>query len=85
MKCDKCQVNYPSELVQPMNTNIDTRYRNVCGICYLELKNKFFGLNDKQLWGEVAEDIRQQAIKFRKDNNIHILTEETPCQTKTIN
>ena len=64
MKCEKCKFDYPRNLLSAFRANKGTAV--VCGICALELKNAVHGTNDTEFVGEIAEDMRQQAIAHRE-------------------
>jgi hypothetical protein len=47
----------------------------VCGICALEIVNEVHGSKLKQFHGEMAEDSRQRAIRWRQQHpNAQLLT-----------
>jgi len=48
----------------------DSRFHGkyVCGICYLEISNIIHKIQRVRLDGEIAEQFRQAAIKWRKDH-----------------
>jgi hypothetical protein len=56
MKCKICKIEYPDEILS----------NGICGICALELTNKIHGTNRTSFNGEMAEDLRLQAIAWRK-------------------
>lgn len=71
MRCEECKITYPSDYTAPL---VITREGlkstiNVCGICALELTNKLHGLNRTEFGGEVAEEMRQRAVKWRATHN----------------
>ena len=68
MKCTECEIDYPSELVQPMmiSTTDGVCYADVCGICALEISNQVHGIHRKRFTGKAAERLRKAAIKFRE-------------------
>jgi hypothetical protein len=55
-KCRTCKIKYPEEIL----------YFDECGICGLERSNNTLGVDRKKFDGEIAEDFRLQAIKWRK-------------------
>ena len=66
-KCEHCNWPYPSGLLNAMRTNdsqFDGKY--VCGICYLDISNMIHKIQRVKLDGEVAEQFRQSAIKWRE-------------------
>lgn len=63
-RCSCCKVNYPDGLVVLMMVNGERPL--VCGICALDISNEAHGITRKRFDGEFAEDLRQQAIEFRK-------------------
>lgn len=69
-KCNKCGVDYPDGYLSPiMGTGVAEM---VCGICALELSNQVLGINRTEFQGEMAEDLRQDAIAYRKQKGITI-------------
>lgn len=68
-KCEKCGVEYPSELLAPMlGTGID--HVMLCGICALQLSNEVLGVYREEFTGETAEAMRQKAIQWRKEKRL---------------
>ena len=61
-RCKSCKIKYPYEIL-----NMD-----ICGICALEWSNAELGINRKKFNGEIAEDMRQGAVEFRRKNNIKV-------------
>ena len=70
-KCGHCKVKYPDELLSPMFTNKGIT-EDVCGICALALSNEALGINRKEFNGEIAEQMRLDAIEFRKKHKIKV-------------
>lgn len=67
LKCDECKWEYPSHLLNTLRTNVaDQNDRALCGICALEISNKIHGVKRIKFDGQVAEYMRQQAVKWRK-------------------
>lgn len=64
-KCTECKIEYPYGYTFPMFTS-EGHQMSVCGICALEISNKIHGINRKKFDGELAEEARQKAIKYRK-------------------
>ena len=56
MKCNDCKVDYPAHLLSA----------RICGICALARKNSIHGSNFTEFGGEIAEEMRQGAIGWRK-------------------
>jgi len=75
MKCAKCKINYPKELVSAMASFVNGRmhYQNLCGICALAASNRIHGIHRRRFTGMMAEQMRQEAIKFRKEHNLGTL------------
>lgn len=73
-KCDDCQIDYPDGLVSTMSGFSPSMggsfLKFVCGICALALANKIHGQDRIRFDGTSAEIKRQQAIEFRKANNL---------------
>lgn len=57
-KCKTCKVKYPDELL----------WIGECGICALDRTNQMLGIDRKEFTGTSAEEMRQGAIQWRKDN-----------------
>jgi hypothetical protein len=74
MKCGKCEVDYPTDLLSEMfvaDKSGNGYTRPVCGICALEITNasvpkKF---HRREFLGVQAESMRLQAIEHRKKTN----------------
>jgi hypothetical protein len=68
VKCPECRWNYPSNTyVSAMMVN--GRYTPpICGICALEMGNRLHGLPRSSFGGEMAEEMRQKAIRWRQNN-----------------
>jgi len=63
--CPECGVDYPEGLLSALVTSGGTTAW-VCGICALEISNRLFGVRRQKFQGEVAEDLRQAAIRWRR-------------------
>lgn len=61
-RCERCDWNYPDELLAPMFTMMSTR--NVCGLCALEIKNAVHGTRETKMRG-MAEELRVGAVEWR--------------------
>ena len=57
--CAECKYTYPSEILSPFNG------RMVCGICALSLTNQIHGMKRDHFDGEMAEEMRLDAIIWR--------------------
>lgn len=68
-KCGNCGVVYPNGYTSPMHTG-DGSTDNICGICALELSNAYHGVIRKKFDGTMAEELRQNAIAWRKKKGI---------------
>lgn len=64
-KCTNCHFSYPSEILAPA-FGLGTS-GSICGVCALELSNKLHGDNRTAFNGEIAEDFRLEAIKWRSN------------------
>lgn len=64
-KCSNCKRSIPSELLSPMMGSGGTT-KAICGVCALELSNEQLGINRKKFQGEMAEEMRLEAIKHYK-------------------
>jgi len=68
MKCAHCKINYPDSVgLSPVLGNHPTK--SICGICALEYINLMHGVQINKFQGEMAEQNRQDAIKYRKKIN----------------
>jgi hypothetical protein len=65
-RCQNCLISYPQELVQ--YAILDGNGKYLCGICYLEISNKIHNLTRTKLNGPIAEQMRQEAIKWRDED-----------------
>ena len=70
-QCDGCKIKYPEELLSPMYTDQGIT-KDICGICALNLRNHLLGTKQTKFNGEIAEQMRLDAIEFRKKNKIKI-------------
>jgi hypothetical protein len=70
--CARCRVRYPTALLSPLTdilmTDTGEPAQAVCGICALALMNQRRGSNDTRLESQMAEDLRQQAIAWRREH-----------------
>lgn len=64
-KCTECKIEYPNGYTFPMFTSEGNQV-SVCGICALLISNKVLGITRKKFDGELAEEARQKAIKYRR-------------------
>lgn len=68
-KCDICKWTYPAILVNIMRSNSpEFNGKAMCGICGLEVTNAIHGTNRQKFDGEIAEQLRQVAIKWRENH-----------------
>lgn len=67
-KCEKCHIAYPQGYLSPMMVGTESGLETimVCGICALEIKNEVHGGGYNRFQGEMAEEMRQMAIAYRK-------------------
>ena len=66
-KCEHCHWPYPSGLLNQMRTSDNTfNGKYICGICALEISNMIHAVQRVQFDGEVAEQFRQAALKWRE-------------------
>lgn len=63
MNCANCKKDFPEELLSPMIGTGILNPKPICGICALALSNKIHGISRRVFQGEVAEDLRQRAIR----------------------
>ena len=68
-QCTNCKRKIPVEFLSPLVTSEDGTTEVVCGVCGLELMNKFAGDNREKFDGEGAEQMRQNAIRHYKETN----------------
>jgi hypothetical protein len=66
--CARCRVRYPTALLSPLGTDQEEAAQAVCGICALALMNQKRRSSDTRLKNEMAEDLRQQAIAWRREH-----------------
>jgi hypothetical protein len=66
--CARCRVRYPTGLLSPLETDQGEPAQTVCGICALALMNQKRRSSDTRLKSELAEDLRQQAIAWRREH-----------------
>lgn len=64
-KCSNCKVKYPHGFLSPILGAGGTG-NGVCGICALKLSNRALGISRSSFSGEIAEEMRQAALEFRK-------------------
>jgi len=62
MKCAECLKDFPPELLSSMFIN-GGHTKPICGICALEITNKFHGTSLKEFQGEVAQEMYEKAMK----------------------
>jgi hypothetical protein len=55
-------------LLSPLPTDEGEPSPSVCGICALALMNRKLGSDETRLKNEMAEDLRQQAIAWRREH-----------------
>lgn len=67
-KCSECKRKIPEELLSPMITSSGNQ-ADVCGVCALEISNQVLGIKRTRFNGEMAEDLRQDAIVHYKKTN----------------
>jgi hypothetical protein len=66
--CTRCVTSYPDELVTQMFVN--GGYTMVCGVCALEVSNAVHGTNRRKFRGAQAEQLRQDALQWRRDHPV---------------
>jgi hypothetical protein len=66
--CRRCRVRYPTALLSSPLIAEGELASTVCGICALALMNKRSGSKETRLEDEAAEDMRQQAIVWRREH-----------------
>ena len=66
-KCDICKWTYPATYINIIRSSApDVDGKAVCGICGLDLTNAIHGTNRQTFDGEIAEYMRQSAIRWRE-------------------
>lgn len=65
MRCDSCKWNYPFEFLSSFQSN-KKNIANCCGICALQFSNELHNEKRTQFDGEVAEEMRQAALNWRR-------------------
>lgn len=68
--CERCKQSYPDELLQPMFIGGEGYTKPICAICALELGNELHGIKRKKFQGEMAEDLRQRALAWRRKHGV---------------
>lgn len=64
--CARCRRQYPDVgYVTDMFTSTQG-YLHVCGICALEITNELHGTKMTRFHGEMAEQMRQDCLAYRK-------------------
>lgn len=71
MPCDRCKMSYPAELLNSLFVSGSGYTKPLCGICALEVSNEALGVTHTKFDGEMAEDLRQRAIRWRKKMGKH--------------
>ena len=66
MACPRCAWPYPTDLLVPMFIGGSGYTAPVCGVCALDLTNAVHGTRLVAFQGEIAEDMRQQALAWRR-------------------
>jgi hypothetical protein len=66
MACNRCQWPYPDELLVPIFIGGEGYSQPVCGLCALEMINEALGIHRTEFSGEMAEEKRQEAIRWRR-------------------
>ena len=66
MKCPDCNWTYPEYFLNELVSNMGTTLP-ICGICALERTNRLHKIQREKFDGEVAEEMRQRAIRWRKN------------------
>lgn len=62
--CEVCEDAYPGHLIQPLI--VGPLRREVCPICALDISNELDGFHRSEFKGEVAESLRQEALRYRE-------------------
>jgi hypothetical protein len=77
--CPECKWQYPVSYLYPMRTSAGD-FGALCGICALEISSKALGVKRPKFTGEMAEHLRQMAIKWRE---VHpdLAPKETACNS----
>lgn len=65
MRCAECKWNYPVTYLAVAHTSKGNT-GDICGICALEIGNKVLKIRRTEFTGEIAEEMRQNAIKWRE-------------------
>ena len=68
VKCPECKWQYPSNTyVSAMMVNGEYT-EPICGICALDMGNRLHGMPRTHFTGEIAEEMRHKAIRWRLNN-----------------
>jgi hypothetical protein len=65
-KCNRCKLWYPDGYTSPVIGILGINCGGVCGICALDITNEILGVEREKFNGEQAENMRQNAILWRK-------------------
>lgn len=68
-KCGSCGYMYPCDILSPLMSS-DGNMGEVCGICALKMSNEILGIERDRFDGEMAEEMRLDAIEFRKSGQL---------------
>jgi hypothetical protein len=66
MACARCRLPYPDDMLNPLVGNFPESGLLICGICALAMTNEAHGARRKRFDGEMAEEFRQRAIRWRR-------------------
>ena len=66
--CTECRVVYPAHLLSPFIA-CGKESKPVCGICALRLSNTLHGFKRRRFQGEIAEEMRQEAVAWRRKSS----------------
>ena len=73
-ECFRCRWVYPDHLLKPLHTGGSLgagQTAPICGICALDLSNTMLNLTRSTFSGLIAENHRQQALRWRQDHPEH--------------
>lgn len=75
LRCHDCQWNYPQELLNRLFVGGDGNGGGytplICAPCALERTNVLHGIRRASFQGEIAEQMRQDALRWRQTHPEH--------------
>jgi len=66
--CAECKWTYPADTYVSQMMVMGNYTKPICSICALEMSNRLHGIPRTKFLGEMAEEMRQKAIRWRENN-----------------